>query len=83
MDTEQALRMIDAFVSVGATNFDLSLTRCVNGPDGRPYDEKVPGKQLTNAHFREAQTMFGHKLDSYCAKCLNQRPQGNREWKRT
>ena len=53
MDAEQALRMIDAFVSVGATNFDLSLTRCVNGPDGRPYDEKVPGKQLTNAHFRE------------------------------
>src|SRR5215831_12727417 len=53
MDTERALRMIDAFVSVGATNFDLSVIRYVNGPDGRPSDEKVPGKQLSNAHFRE------------------------------
>ena len=50
--------MIDAFVSVGATNFDLSLIRYVNGPDGRLYDEKVPGKQLDLSQRGEPQVLI-------------------------
>jgi hypothetical protein len=46
--------MLDAFVGVGATNFDIAVIEHVTeGPDGRCHDEKVSGKQLTNAHFRE------------------------------
>jgi hypothetical protein len=53
-DVDEALRMLDALVGVGPTNFDIAVIKHVTeGPDGRCHDEKVNGKQLTNAHFRE------------------------------
>jgi RepB DNA-primase from phage plasmid len=61
-DVEQALRMIGAFLSVGVTNFDLSVIRYVNGPAGRTSDERVDGKQLNNSHFRELRFRIGKIL---------------------
>jgi hypothetical protein len=53
-DVDEALRMLDAFVGVGPTNFDIAVIKHVTErPDGRCHDEKVNGRQLTNAHFNE------------------------------
>jgi hypothetical protein len=61
-DVNAARIMIGAFVDVGVTNFDLSVIKHVVTNDNKTYDARVPGKQLTNAHFRELRFRIGKML---------------------
>jgi hypothetical protein len=57
MDLAAAWAMIDAFMGLGVTNFDLTVVAhvAVEAGDRRivTRDEMVPGRQLTGAHYRE------------------------------
>jgi hypothetical protein len=60
-DVNAAIVMIDAFVEMSVTNFDLSIIQHVVTED-KTYDARVPNKQLTNAHFRELRFRIGKIL---------------------
>jgi hypothetical protein len=61
-DIDAALRMIDAFVALGATNFDLSVVEHVVQEDGGSLDARVPGRQLTRASVRELRSKLPQAL---------------------